>query len=122
MRRLLSLLFLVPLFLPGQQPGSLTGKWIVSADFYGTSLFLTMELEQQGGKLTGKFDGDKLEGTLTGDALRFLAKDDQGGSEDVKATVQGDTIIGTAVFVDGSNPSKPVTRQFTAKLVPARRQ
>jgi amidase len=123
MRRLLSLLFLVPAFLFGQQPSSLTGKWIVSADFYGTNLFLTMELEQQGSKLTGKFTGDKLEGTLTGNALHFLAKDDQGGSEDVNATVQGDamTMTGTAIFVDGSNPSKPVTRQFTAKLVPARR-
>lgn len=121
MRCLLYLLFLVPAFLPGQQPGSLTGKWVVSADFFGTNLLFTLELEQQGSKLTGKLGGDKLEGAINGNALHFLAKDDQGGSEDVNATVQGDTMTGTAIFVDGGNPSHPVTHQFTAKLVPARR-
>jgi amidase len=121
MRRLLYLLFLVPAFLLGQQPGSLTGKWMVSADFFGTTLLFTLELEQQGNKLTGKLGGDKLEGAINGNALQFLAKDDTGGSEDVKATVQGDTMTGAAVFVDGNDPSHPITHQFTAKLVPARR-
>jgi amidase len=121
MRRLPYLLFLIPALLFGQQPGSLTGKWVISADFFGTNLLFTLELEQQGSKLTGKLGGDKLEGAINGNALHFLAKDDEGGSEDVNATVQGDAMTGTAIFVDGGNPSKPVTHLFTAKLVPARR-
>ena len=121
MRRLLALLFLVPALLSAQQQNSLTGRWIFNADFHGTPIIYRLELEQQGDKLTGNLGGDKLEGTLAGNTLHFLAKDDQGGSEECKATVQGDTMTGTVVFVDGDDPSHPTTHQFTATLVPQRR-
>src|SRR5262249_33678068 len=103
-------------------------------DFYGTNLFLTLNLQQQGEKLTGEFGGDKLEGTVNGNAFHFLAKDDSGGSEEVKATFQADTMTGTAVFFHGADLSHPgthlvnaaalahpVPHSFTARLVPARR-
>jgi amidase len=96
--------------------GSLTGRWILTGDYLGTTLNSTMELEQKADKLTGNFDGDKLQGSVTGNSLHFLAKDDQGGSEEGTATVTGDTMTGTVTFVDGSNPSHPVTIPFTAKL------
>jgi len=99
-----------------QPGGALTGRWILTGDYLGTTLNATMELEQKADKLTGNFDGDKLEGSLTGNSVHFLAKDDQGGSEDGTATVQGNTMTGTVTFVDGSNPSHPVTIPFTAKL------
>lgn len=121
MRRLLAMLFFVSSLLSAQQQNSLTGRWVFNADFYGTPIVYQLELQQQGDKLTGDLGGDKLEGTLTGNTLHFLAKDSEGGSEDCKATVQGDTMTGTAVFVDGSDPSHPVTHNFTARLVPHRR-
>lgn len=121
MRRFLAMLFLVPALLSAQQQNSLSGRWIFSADYYGTPIIYKLELQQQGEKLTGDLGGDKLEGALTGNTLHFLAKDDSGGSEDCKATVQGNTMTGTAIFVDGSDPSHPTTHQFTAKLVPQRR-
>src|SRR5262245_1314589 len=105
MRSRLPLLFLL-LFVPGlafAQQSNLTGQWVISADFYGTNLFLTLNLQQQGEKLTGEFGGDKLEGTVNGNAFHFLAKDDSGGSEEVKATFQADTMTGTAVFVSGDD-------------------
>ena len=70
----------------------ISGRWIISADFYGTQLYLSMELTQEGDKLTGTFDGDKLEGTVNGNSIHFLAKDDQGGTEECTAAIQGDTI------------------------------
>jgi acetamidase/formamidase len=94
---------------------------VVSADFYGTDLFFRLDLQQQGDKLTGEFGGDKLEGTVSGSSFHFLAKDENGGSEEVKATFQGDAMTGTAVFVNGDDLSHPITHLFTAKLVPARR-
>src|SRR5881227_2218060 len=45
---------------------TLTGKWIVEADFYGTPLYFQMELNEESGKLSGKFGGRKLEGTVAG--------------------------------------------------------
>src|SRR5215470_6476427 len=118
---LLFILLLAPALGPAQQPATLSGRWVVSADFYGTDLFFRLDLQQQGDKLTGEFGGDKLEGTVSGSSFHFLAKDENGGSEDVKATFQGETMTGTAVFVNGEDLSHPVTHLFTARLVPARR-
>lgn len=101
--------------------GALAGKWIVTADFYGTSIHFGMLLEQQGEKLRGNFDGDKLEGTATGKNIHFLAKDENGGTEDGTGTVEGDTIKGTIVFKSGGNPANSETHPFTAKLNPTRR-
>jgi len=100
--------------------GSLSGRWTLTSDFHGTPLYFKLELEQHGDKLTGNFDGDKLEGTVNGSAVQFLAKDDHGGSEDVKATLKDKTLSGTVVFVNGDDPTHPETHPFTAMLVPAR--
>ena len=97
------------------------GRWTVSTDFYGTPLYFSMELEQNGDKLTGNFSGDKLEGAITGNSIQFLAKDDQGGTEDLKGTIQNGTITGTVVFVNGDDKEHPTTHQFTATAVPKRR-
>jgi acetamidase/formamidase len=80
-----------------------------------------MELKQQGDKFTGEFGGDKLEGTLTGNAIHFLAKDDRGGTEELTGTVQGGAISGTIVFIDGDDKDHPSTHKFTATPVPQRR-
>lgn len=98
----------------------LNGRWTVTSDFHGTPIYFKLELEQQGDKLTGNFDGDKLEGTVHGSAVQFLAKDDHGGSEDVKGTLKGSALSGTVVFVNGDDPTHPETHPFTAMLIPPR--
>ncbi|HET8965930.1 MAG TPA: acetamidase/formamidase family protein [Candidatus Acidoferrum sp.] len=100
--------------------GPLNGRWTVTSDFHGTPIYFKLELEQHGDKLTGNFDGDKLEGTVIGSAVQFLAKDDHGGSEDVKAALKGNTLSGTVVFVNGDDPTHPETHPFTAALVAPR--
>jgi amidase len=100
---------------------AIAGRWIVSADFYGSPLYFMMELEQNGEKLSGNFDGDKLEGTITGNSMQFLAKDDQGGTEDLKGTLENGTIRGTVVFLNSDDKSHPTSHQFTATIVPKRR-
>ncbi len=116
MRKLLVLLLSLPAIAASQ-----AGQWTVKADFFGTPLYFRLHLDRQGDKLTGDFDGDKLEGTVSGDAIQFLAKDSQGGSEDCRATLQGETMTGTAVFVDSADPAHPATHTFTAQRVPERR-
>jgi len=115
-----ALLLLVPALLLAQSP-AVTGRWFATADFYGTPINFSMELSQQGDKLTGNFDGDKLEGTLTGNSFHFLAKDEHGGTEELTATVQSGIISGTITFTDGDDREHPTTHQFTATLVPQRR-
>jgi amidase len=117
---ILSLLFVSQIAGAQDTKGPLTGRWFVSSDFHGTTLYFKLELTQQGDKLTGNFDGDKLEGTVSGNKIHFLAKDEHGGSEDTTATVQGTSMSGTVIFVDGDNPGHPETHEFSAKLVPPR--
>jgi acetamidase/formamidase len=129
MRKVLFLLMLVPGILAAHEAqevarpasGGVSGRWVVNTDFYGSTIYFQMELKQEGEKLTGNFDGDKLEGTLKGNTIYFLAKDEQGGTDDGKGTVQAGTITGTVVFTHTDDPAHPETHKFTAELVPARR-
>jgi acetamidase/formamidase len=134
MARILFFLLLVSCQLPAQSPrqasaqaparaesSSVSGRWVAFTDFYGTPLTFSLELEQQGDKLTGTFGGDKLEGSLSGNSIHFLAKDEQGGTEDGKATIHGGTLSGTVIFTNGDDPAHPTTHTFTADLVPPRR-
>src|ERR1700674_218318 len=95
----------------------LSGQWIVTGVYLGTPINGSMELAQQADKLTGSFEGDKLEGALTGNSIHFLAKDDEGGSEEGTGIVHDDVISGTIDYIDGSNPSHPVKVSFTARRV-----
>src|SRR5207253_317275 len=98
MRRVLCLLLFVPVVFPassGQEPArpanaSVSGRWVVNTDFYGTTIYFRMELKQEGEKLSGNFDGDKLEGTLKGNSIYLLAKDEQGGTDEGKGTLERD--------------------------------
>jgi amidase len=134
MRKVLFLLLVVPGLLlaeysspqGGQKPApsastSVAGRWVVSADFYGTPLTFPLELTQEGDKLTGNFARDKLEGTLSGNSLHFLAKNDQSGTAECQATVQDGTMSGTVVFTNANDMAHPATHAFTAKRVPPRR-
>src|SRR5882672_8934945 len=128
MRKILFLLLFVPAVLPAQSAqdaarpsnSGVSGRWMVNTDYFGTTIYYRMELNQEGEKLSGNFDGDKLEGTLKGNTIYFLAKDEQGGTDEGKGGLQGRTVTGTVVFTHPDNPEHP-THKFTAELVPERR-
>jgi len=70
MRKVLFLLPVILGALPAQSSqeaarpasGGVSGRWVVNTDFYGATIYFGMELKQDGEKLSGNFDGDKLEG------------------------------------------------------------
>lgn len=96
---------------------SLSGRWIATADIFGTPRYYFLTLTQQGDKLTGEFVGDKLEGTVNGNNVQFRAKDEQGaGWEDCKATISNGVLSGAFVFVDGSDQEHPQRLSFTARM------
>ena len=102
--------------------GALSGRWVVNADFFGSPIYFGMLLEQQGEKLTGNFDGDKLEGSVSGGRIHFLAKDEHGGSEEGNATLSDGTMAGSVIFMDSSDPTHPEKHAFTATRVALRRE
>ena len=59
-----------------------TGRMVVNGDFFGTPIYFGLLMDQQGEKLTGNFDGDKLEGSVPGGRIHFLAKDEHGGTKE----------------------------------------
>jgi len=101
----------------GDSGGNLTGKWSVNMDFWGTPVFVRMELKQENGKLTGKFAGDSLEGSITGSTLQFVGKDDHGGKEECTASVHNGVLSGTIILTDGDDPQHPATHALTANLI-----
>ncbi|MCU1223636.1 MAG: Acetamidase/Formamidase [Edaphobacter sp.] len=107
--------------LQAQTPSpSLTGRWTITADFYGTTRYQRLDLTQQAEKLTGKLNGDPLEGTLTGTELHFLVKDEYGNTSEVKATSKDGTLTGTFLTINVDEKQHPLTYAFTATLTPPR--
>jgi len=98
----------------------LSGNWTVTADFWGTPLYFQLALHDEAGKLTGNFGGDKLEGTFTAGTAHFLAKDDQGGTEDCTAAFKDGVLTGKIIFTDGDDAAHPATHAFTATLAAPR--
>jgi amidase len=105
----------------GQQPApekDLSGNWILSADLFGTTVYLRMELKQDGEKLSGKYTGDKVTmGTVSGDAIHLLATSDDGTTSDVNATLKDGVITGNAVETDPSDKDHVSKYTFTATRV-----
>jgi amidase len=137
MRKLYVAILLIDTLLLASSPGlgaaqsashatDLTGHWIVKADLWGSPIFYRLELKDDAGKLTGDFGGDKLEGTITANSVHFLAKDEEGGSEECTATIRpladysSAELSGTFIFINAGNPSHPATHTFTATLAPKR--
>ena len=116
MRRLGWLLCLVPALALGQQ--DLSGKWVVTTDIYGNPLAQKLTLKSEGGKLTGKFAGDDLEGTVQGKAIHFIAKDKDGNTSDYTGTISGDTFSGNAVINEAGDHPERTTGAFTARKIP----
>jgi acetamidase/formamidase len=110
-----------PTAKPAGPSGPLSGRWTVTADINGTSLYFNLELDQQGDKLTGNLDGDKLEGSVSGSTIQFQSKDDHGGTGDAKATLKDGVLSGSFVFTDGDDPSRKESHMFTGTRVPTRK-
>lgn len=124
MKRCLGLIFLFSSFVvqplvaqAGSEKSSLSGKWIATIDFFGSPLYLKIDLDQLGDKLTGKFGGDALEGTINGDQYHFLAKDTHGGSEEATGRLENEVLHGDVVETSGEDPSHPFRYTFTAALI-----
>jgi amidase len=99
---------------------SLTGQWTASVDYLGTHLYIGINLNQQGEKLTGKFGSDALEGSTDGSSFHFLAKDKDGRTEQAKGNIQGGALHGEVIETDPNVPAHPATYTFIATLRPPR--
>src|SRR4051794_16952786 len=96
----------------------LTGRWLVTGDFYGTPRYSRLDLSQQAQDVTGTFNGTKLQGRLDASHLTLSGKSENGGTATFDAILQGSTLSGTATLTDPNDPTALMFR-FTATVVPS---
>ena len=101
-----------------QDTSRVDGSWLLTADVYGTPAHDRLVLKSDGGKLTGSDGQSTLEGTINGDRIHFISKNDR-SSDEYTGTVSGDTMSGTFVHSDKDNPT-PETLKWTARRLPTR--
>ena len=122
MRRLI-VLFIGVVLAPGvvaQNPVSISGEWLVTQNLYGNPLYQRLRLTMQNGKLTGVFDGDKLEGTVNGNAIHFVSRDEDNDTSEFTGVLNGATITGKVVGTDGSDPNEKTENEMMATRAPER--
>jgi amidase len=121
-RKIIALFFGLAL-APGvtaQSAGSISGEWLITRDAYGNPLYQRMTLTVQDGKVSGLFDGDKLDGTLAGSALHFVSRDEDNDTSEFTGVFNGTTITGKVVETDASDPREKSENEMTATRSPER--
>src|SRR5215475_4096975 len=77
-----------------QSTDSISGEWLITRELFGNTVYHKVTLKLENGKVTGAFaSGRKLEGTLQGNVLHFIARDSNSTIE-CTGTVSGGTISG----------------------------
>ena len=100
------------------QTPTLSGRWIVTQDFLGTPRYMKLQLEQNGSKLTGDLDGDKLEGTAGDGAISFVVRGENHDTFEVRGTFAQEMLTGTMVATEAANRSHRYTFSLTGKPAP----
>lgn len=94
--------------------------YLVTTQVFGTVRFFRLDLERQGEKLGGRWNGNSLDGITSNNSLSFVAKDKFGGSERVQAVMKDGALSGTIVSIESVGATVPYSHTFTATLVPER--
>ena len=97
-----------------------TEHWIVATDMWGTTAYSTLDLVRDGERLGGTLDGDPLEGTIKGKAIRFAAKSAKGSVYAYAGAMAGETMAGEADMPDSNHAGVRIPHRFTARRLPDR--
>ena len=103
-----------------QTASSFAGSWIATGDLFGSPFYFRMELTQEGEKLTGKYAGANVEGTVAGSSAHLLATAQNGTTFEATATIANGVVKGTVLEKDSDDKEHPIPYSFTAAPVPAR--
>ena len=99
---------------------ALDGQWILTTDRWGNAEYSTLNLKIAGETASGDWDGDRLTGTLRGDALTFAVTDSRGSTYRFSAHLENGILRGSADYPDNNFPDRRLTFPFTARRVPDR--
>jgi len=104
-----------------QSTDPISGEWLITRVVFGNTLYHKITFKLENGKVTGAFaSGKKLEGTLQGNVLHFIARDAYSTIE-CTATLSGGTISGKFVETPSNDPKDVQESPITATRFPAPR-
>src|SRR4051794_16914693 len=110
--QMVALLLLLALVVRSAEP--LTGRWVMTADFFGTPRFLRLDLQEQSGDMTGTYNGIKL----TGKHLELSGKGESGNTAKLAGTPNDPPLSGS---VPPTAPAEPLPVISSSNAVPANR-
>jgi len=99
-----------------QAPVPSPGRWLITADFYGTRRYMPLELSGTADKLTTTLGGIALTGSVQNGHLHLAGSNASGDTAEVDATASQDKLTGT--IKQTSPRDTPVQFSFTAEPVP----
>ncbi|MBV9342772.1 MAG: acetamidase/formamidase family protein [Acidobacteria bacterium] len=99
---------------------AVNGEWLVTRDVYGNPLYQKLILKLENGKLTGSLAEDKLEGTLQGRTLHFIARDADNNTSEFTGVLSNSVVEGNIVETNASDPSDRMETRMTATRAPKR--
>lgn len=99
-----------------QVPAPTPGRWLITADFYGSRRYIPLELSGTADKLAGKFSGITLAGSVQNGRLHLAGSNPSGDTTEIEAAVGENKLTGT--IKQTSPRDAPVEFSFTAEPVP----
>jgi hypothetical protein len=109
--------FLVPAVALAQN--AVDGDWLLTQDVYGNPLHQRLTLKTDGTTLAGTLGRRSIEGTLSGNAIRFAIKNED-ATDEFTGTLSADEMTGTLVHTEKGEPN-PLKLSWSARRVPAKR-
>ncbi|HEY3836127.1 MAG TPA: acetamidase/formamidase family protein [Bryobacteraceae bacterium] len=101
MLRPILLLVAASLTVSAQVASSPAGQWVSHRKYADNNFYQRMQLELNGGKLTGKFGGQDLDGTFAGGRIEATVKLTPSATLKLTGTLANDRIEGTAKIDQG---------------------
>ena len=99
----------------GQAPVPSPGRWLITADFYGSRRYMPIEFSGTADKLTAKLNGMTLTGAAQDGHLHLAGSNSSGDTTDIDATVSQQKLTGT--IKQTSPRDTPVEFSFIAEPV-----
>lgn len=94
--------------------------WIVALDRWGNFTYQTLTLHEDGARLVGDLDGDKVSGTRQGASVELSVLGQDGTRYLYRARQGSSSMSGSADFPDTNNPKARVQHAFTARRLAQR--
>lgn len=92
--------------------------WLLSIDRWGNAEHQAVTLELSNGRVTGTLGQFPIEGRIDGSSLEFALTDRRGDAYRFIATLDGDTLSGTAVYPDTNTSGVRVEHGLVGRRLP----